>query len=77
VEEFSAWYLIWHSGLLTNEKIGAIFDLTYSSISHSVRSVRARMARDHKFKDLVMIFSSQFNLTKIADIENLTCHIPY
>jgi chromosomal replication initiation ATPase DnaA len=44
-------YLIWQTGLLTNEKIGAIFDLTYSSVSHCVRAVKARMAKDHKFRD--------------------------
>jgi chromosomal replication initiation ATPase DnaA len=44
-------YLIWQTGLLTNEKIGVVFDLTYSSVSHSVRAVKARMAKDHKLRD--------------------------
>jgi REP element-mobilizing transposase RayT len=55
-------YLIWQTGLLTNEKIGAIFDLTYSSVSHSVRAVKARMAKDHKFRDYFEGLNSQFKV---------------
>jgi chromosomal replication initiation ATPase DnaA len=55
-------YLIWQTGLLTNEKIGAIFDLTYSSVSHSVRAVKARMAKDHKFSDYFDGLNSQFKV---------------
>ena len=32
-------YLIWKTGIMTNEKIGEFFDLSYSSISHIVKSV--------------------------------------
>lgn len=55
-------YLVWQAGLLTNEKIGAIFDLTYSSVSHSVRTVKARMANDQNFKDYLEGLSSQFKV---------------
>ncbi len=43
-------YLVWRTGLLTNEKIGAIFGLSYSSVSHRVQAVKDKMARDTKFK---------------------------
>ncbi len=55
-------YLIWQTGLLTNEKLGAIFDLTYSSVSHSVMAVKARMAQDHKFRDYFDSLNSQFKV---------------
>jgi REP element-mobilizing transposase RayT len=55
-------YLIWQTGLLTNEKIGAIFDLTYSSVSHSVKAVKARMAKDPKFRDYFEKIKSQFKV---------------
>ncbi len=37
----------------------AIFDLTHSSVSHSVR---ARMAKDHKFRDYFEKLNSQFKV---------------
>jgi hypothetical protein len=55
-------YLIWHKGLLTNEKIGAMFDLTYSSVSHSVRAIKARLAKDHKFREYFENLNSQFKV---------------
>jgi chromosomal replication initiation ATPase DnaA len=51
--------LIWQTGLLTNQKIGAIFDLTHSSVSHSVKAVKFRMAKEHKFKDYIEDLNSQ------------------
>jgi hypothetical protein len=55
-------FLIWQTGLLTNEKIGAIFDLTYSSVSHSVKAVKSRMAKEHRFRDYIEEFNSQFKV---------------
>jgi chromosomal replication initiation ATPase DnaA len=55
-------YLIWQTGLLTNEKIGAIFDLTYSSVSHSVRAVKSKMAKEHKFREYMENLNSQFKV---------------
>jgi putative transposase len=55
-------YLIWQTGLLTNEKIGAIFDLTYSSVSHNVKAVKSRMAKEHKFRDYIEDLNSQFKV---------------
>jgi REP element-mobilizing transposase RayT len=55
-------YLIWQTGLLTNEKIGAIFDLTYSAVSHSVKAVKARVAKEHKFRDYIENLNSQFKV---------------
>jgi hypothetical protein len=53
-------YLIWKTGLLNNEKIGAMFDLSYSSVSHSVTAVMFRMAKEHKFRDYIEGLYSQF-----------------
>ena len=55
-------YLIWHTGLLTNEKISAIFDLTYSSVSHSVKAVKFRMAKKHEFRGYIEDLNSQFKV---------------
>jgi len=55
-------HLIWHPGLLTNERIGAIFDLTYSSVSHSVKAVKFRMAKENKLRDFIKDLNSQFKV---------------
>ena len=55
-------YLIWQTGMITKEKIGAIFDLTYSSVSHYVGSVKASMANNHKFRDYFEGLNSQFKV---------------
>ncbi len=55
-------YLIWQKGLLTNETIGAIFELTYSSVSHSVKAVKSKMAKEHKFRDHIEDLNSQFKV---------------
>jgi len=55
-------YLIWQTGLLTNEKVGAIFDLTYSSVSHSVKAVKSKMAKADKFRDYIEGLNSQFKV---------------
>jgi chromosomal replication initiation ATPase DnaA len=55
-------YLIGQTGLLTNEKAGAIFDLTCSAVSHSVHAVTSRMANEHKFRDYIEALNSQFKV---------------
>ena len=44
-------YLLLETGLLTNEKIGQLFVFSYSSVSHIVKSVRARAKKDRKFSE--------------------------
>lgn len=55
-------YLIWKTGALTNEKIGQLFGLSYSAVSHAVKSLKNRISVDQelaaKFNDL----NSQFKL---------------
>jgi REP element-mobilizing transposase RayT len=55
-------YLIWQTGLLTNERIGAVFELTYSSVSHGVKAVKSKMANEDKFKDYIEDLNSQFKV---------------
>ena len=42
---------VWKSGVLTNDKIGRLFGMTYSSVSHIVRSIRLRMEQDNSLKE--------------------------
>jgi hypothetical protein len=55
-------YLIWHTGLANSEKIGTIFDLTYSPVSRSVKAVKSKMAKEDKFKDYIEDLNSQFKV---------------
>ena len=55
-------YSVWKTGILTNEKIGRLFGMTYSSVSHIVRSIRLRMERDHSLKEK---FDHTYSLFKI------------
>ena len=55
-------YFIWQTGLLTNEKIGALFGINYSSVSHSVRSVKTKMTNDPKFRVYCDDLYSQFKV---------------
>jgi len=42
---------VWKTGVLTNDKIGRLFGMTYSSVSHIVRSIRLRMEQDNSLKE--------------------------
>ena len=52
----------WKTRLLTNEKIGRLFGMTYSSISHIVRSVKLRMEENCVLKEK---FNQIYSLFKI------------
>lgn len=42
---------VWKTGLLTNGEIGSLFGMTYSSISHIVRSIKMRIEHDDDLKN--------------------------
>jgi len=41
-------YALWKTGILTNEKIGQLFGVTSSSISHSVRALSLKLKKDRQ-----------------------------
>jgi len=51
---------IWRKGLMTNEKIGPLFSMSYSAVSHSVKSLKKQMDEDKKVKIQFRKFNSQF-----------------
>jgi chromosomal replication initiation ATPase DnaA len=55
-------YLLWNAGGLSNAQIGHLFGISYSAVSHAVRSIKRKMQQDGnimaKFKQL----NSQFKL---------------
>jgi REP element-mobilizing transposase RayT len=55
-------YFAWKSGLFTNEKIGSFFNITYSAVSHGVRSVRSGLIQNHQLKEKLNSLNSQFKI---------------
>ena len=46
-------YSVWQSGLLTNEGVGNLFDLTYSAVSHNVTEIRKKPLIDKGLRTLI------------------------
>jgi len=44
-------FSVWKTGLLTNEEIGRLFGMTYSSVSHIVSSIRLRIKESRELKE--------------------------
>jgi REP element-mobilizing transposase RayT len=55
-------YLIWKAGVLTNDQIGQLFGLSYSAVSHAVKSLKARMQENPKLQAKFGKLYSQFKL---------------
>ena len=55
-------YFIWKTGRLTNAKIGALFGVSYSSISHSVKAAKAKLKKDTKLRAKFDAMNSQFKI---------------
>ena len=54
--------LIIKAGMFTNEKIGSLFGMTYSSITHIVRSIKIRLEKDRRLKENFNQIYSQFKI---------------
>jgi len=55
-------YLIWKAGVLTNDQIGQLFGVSFSAVSHAVKSLKARMQEDPKLQAKFDNLYSQFKL---------------
>ncbi len=44
-------YAVWKTGTLTNSKIGDLFGVTYSSVSHSVKSTKSKLEKNRQLKN--------------------------
>ena len=41
-------YLLWKTGGFSNDQIGRLFGISYSGVSHAVRSIKSKMRDNHK-----------------------------
>ncbi len=55
-------YLLWNKGLMTNEHLGRLFNISPSAISHSVKIFKEKINNDKKVKNEFEKFNSQFRL---------------
>ena len=55
-------YCLWHSGKLSNQRIGGIFSISYSGVSHAVKRVKSKMKSDNKIRSQIEAVNSQFKL---------------
>ena len=55
-------YFIWQAGHLGNKQIGNLFGISYSAVSHTVRSVKAKLKKDQKLQTKFSQFNSLFKL---------------
>ena len=44
-------FSVWKTGSLTNDEIGNLFGMTYSSVSHIVKTVRVKIEKDQDLKE--------------------------
>jgi chromosomal replication initiation ATPase DnaA len=55
-------YFLWNRGIMTNEQLGRIFDISHSGVSHSAKRFKKKMINDEKVKKQFDKFNSYFNL---------------
>lgn len=55
-------YLLWNTGLMTNEKLGQLFNMSYSAISHCAKTFQEKMNKDKKVRKQFEEINSQFKL---------------
>ena len=55
-------YGIWRTGQLTNEQIGKLFGLSYSGVSHAVKSIKPKLSKSRKLQTKFAQLNSLFKL---------------
>jgi hypothetical protein len=55
-------YFLWNKGLMTNEKLGQFFNMSYSVISHCVKTFKEKMNKDKMVKNQFEKVNSRFKL---------------
>ena len=55
-------YSIWKTGQFKNEQIGNLFGISYSGVSHAVKSTKHKYLKSRKLKKKLDQLNSQFKL---------------
>jgi predicted transcriptional regulator len=60
--EGAFYHVLRGTGALSNQRIGELFGISYSSVSHIVKSVNTKVKEDHKFAEKLRWLKSQFKM---------------
>ena len=55
-------YFLWKTGALTNDQIGQLFGISYSAVSHAVKSLKTRMKNNRELRTKLEQLNSLFKL---------------
>ena len=55
-------YLLWRTGAYNNDQIGRLFGVSYSAVSHAVRSLKSKLGDNHELLATFNKINSQFKL---------------
>jgi len=55
-------YLLWKTGGYNNDQIGRLFGISYSAVSHAVRSLKSKLRDNHELVTTFNKINSQFKL---------------
>ena len=55
-------YLVWNTGIVTNDEIGKQFGMSYSAVSHSVKSFKEKIGKDRRLKNQFGKINSLFKI---------------
>jgi hypothetical protein len=55
-------YTLWQTGMFTNQQMAAVFDISYSMVSHAVHDFRRRMRRDGDLRKKSHALIAQFKV---------------
>jgi len=55
-------YSIWKTGQFNNEQIGNLFGISYSGVSHAVKSIKHKPSKSRKLQNKLGLLNSQFKL---------------
>jgi len=55
-------YFIWKTGRLTNARIGALFGVTYSSVSHNIKAAKSKLKQNAKLSAKFNALNSQIKI---------------
>ena len=53
-------YILWQTGLFTNQQIADVFNISFSMVSHAVHEFRRRLRRDRDLREKTHILIAQW-----------------
>ena len=55
-------YILWQTGMFTNQQMAAVFDISYSMVSQAVHDFKRRLRRDGDLRKKSHVLIAQFKV---------------